>query len=121
MCLGRKLKTISNGANSSCHQKKTVKTRSQFRTLLVDDGNSRTVMKAKPNPFTDLKVNLTVQFIILVLHINLSLKETFANFSEKCITVMPLPIDSHHSCCTWLISQQSRRITSINYPKGHGT
>lgn len=74
MSFGRELKTISNYANSFFNQEGTVKTGSQFRTLLVCDGNCWAVIKAKLGPFPHLKVDLTVMFIIMLLHVILSSK-----------------------------------------------
>ena len=54
------------------------------------------MMKAKPNPFAHLKLDMTMSLVVMLLHVVLSLEKALPNVGQERIAFQELAVQSDH-------------------------
>ena len=111
---GRKLQAVSNIAYALKHQVWPVVFRGQLARRLVGDAGCRTVMKTQPGPITNLHGNVTMPFIIVLLHGDLGGEETIPDLLQKHVPLLELLVQGSDAGHSWLIRGHGRRGATID-------
>lgn len=71
--------------------------RRELRIPTFSDGGSNSMVKAKPNQLAHSELDVVAPLIMLLLHVNLRLKEPVPDFYQELVVVFHLLV---HRCAT---------------------